>query len=60
MSGWDLDDKHTAWIVRHALRTLIKKGDTGARLPLIGTTGKAEVRVEHFAVTPAKISSASA
>ncbi len=54
MSGWDLDDKHTAWIVRHALRTLIKKGDARA-LALIGTTGKAEVKVEHFAVTPAKI-----
>ncbi len=27
MSGWDLSDKHIAWIVRRALRTLIKKGD---------------------------------
>ncbi|HEY6632098.1 MAG TPA: DNA alkylation repair protein [Rhizobiaceae bacterium] len=54
VSGWDLSDRHTAWIVRHALRTLIKKGDARA-LTLIGTTGKAEVRVELFAVEPAKI-----
>jgi 3-methyladenine DNA glycosylase AlkC len=30
VSGWDLGDRHTAWIVRHALRTLIKKGDSRA------------------------------
>jgi 3-methyladenine DNA glycosylase AlkC len=54
VSGWDISDKHTAWIVRHALRTLIKKGDPRA-LALIGTTGKAEVRVEAFTVEPARI-----
>jgi 3-methyladenine DNA glycosylase AlkC len=54
VSGWDLSDKHTAWIARHALRTLIKKGDARA-LALIGTTGKAEVRIEAFAVEPARI-----
>jgi 3-methyladenine DNA glycosylase AlkC len=54
VSGWDLSDKHTAWIIRHALRTLIKKGDPRA-LTLIGTTGKAEVRVETFEVEPARI-----
>ncbi|HEV2900758.1 MAG TPA: DNA alkylation repair protein [Pseudaminobacter sp.] len=52
--GWGLGDKHTAWIVRHALRTLIKKGDSRA-LALIGTTGKAEIRVEAFAVAPPRI-----
>jgi 3-methyladenine DNA glycosylase AlkC len=54
VSGWDRSDKQTAWIVRHALRTLIKKGDVRA-LALIGTTGKAEVEVENFSVEPAKI-----
>jgi 3-methyladenine DNA glycosylase AlkC len=54
VSGWDLGDRHTAWIVRHALRSLIKKGEPRA-LALIGTTGKAEVKVESFAVEPAKI-----
>ena len=54
VSGWDVGDKHTAWIVRHALRTLIKKGDSRA-LALIGTTGRAEVNVEAFAVEPGAI-----
>jgi 3-methyladenine DNA glycosylase AlkC len=54
VSVWDLENKRTAWIVRRALRTLIKKGDTRA-LALIGTTGKAEVKVEAFAVEPTKI-----
>ncbi len=54
VSSWNLGDRHTAWIVRHALRTLIKKGDPRA-LALIGTTGRAEIKVEAFAVEPAKI-----
>ena len=54
VSGWDLSDRHAAWIARHALRTLIKKGDARA-LALIGTTGKAEIKVEAFAVEPARI-----
>lgn len=54
LSGWDRDDARTAWIVRHALRTLIKKGERRA-LALIGTTGEAQVTVEHFTVTPAVI-----
>ncbi|MBR2690973.1 MAG: DNA alkylation repair protein [Aquamicrobium sp.] len=52
--GWDLQDARTAWIVKHALRTLIKKGDARA-LHLIGSTGTPEVAVEHFAVKPARI-----
>ena len=44
-------DRHTAWIVRQALRTLIKKGDPRA-LALIGATGKAEIKVEVFSVLP--------
>jgi 3-methyladenine DNA glycosylase AlkC len=54
VSAWDLADRHTAWIVKRALRTLIKRGDSRA-LALIGTTGKAEIRVEVFAVEPARI-----
>lgn len=38
-AAWDLNDRYSAWIVRHALRTMIKKGDARA-LGLIGTTGK--------------------
>jgi 3-methyladenine DNA glycosylase AlkC len=54
VSGWDRDDRHTAWIIRHALRTLIKKGDARA-LALIGATGKADVRIAAFAVEPSRI-----
>lgn len=54
VSGWDRGDRATTWIVKHALRTLIKKGDARA-LALIGTTGKAQVRVEAFSVTPQKV-----
>ena len=54
VSGWDRDDRQTAWIVRHALRTLIKKGEPRA-LALIGTTGKADIRVDAFSVEPARI-----
>jgi 3-methyladenine DNA glycosylase AlkC len=54
LSAWDMNDKHTAWIVRHALRTMIKKGDPRA-LGLIGTTGKPLVHIEAFLVTPRAI-----
>lgn len=54
VAAWDMDDRNTAWIVKHALRTMIKKGDPRA-LGAIGTTGKPQVRVETFAVTPPAI-----
>lgn len=54
LAAWDIKDARTAWIVRHALRTMIKKGDVRA-LGLIGATGKAMVRVDAFSVAPSKI-----
>lgn len=54
VSGWDRNDSTTAWIVRHALRTLVKKGDARA-LALVGATGKAKVTVECLAVQPSSI-----
>lgn len=54
LSGWPLDDERTAWIAKHALRTLIKKGDSRA-LALMGAGGKPQLRVETMAVTPQKI-----
>lgn len=54
VSGWQRDDARTAWISRHALRTLIKKGDADA-LAIVGATGEAQVAVERFDVTPASI-----
>jgi len=48
-----------AWIVRHALRSAIKRGDAGA-LAVSGFGAKAEVSVRHAAVTPARISAGGA
>ncbi|HWT41689.1 MAG TPA: DNA alkylation repair protein [Sphingopyxis sp.] len=54
LAGWQQDDPQTAWIVRHALRTLIKKGDPGA-LALIGVGHGAAVTVRHFGIAPATV-----
>jgi len=41
----------TAWIVKHGLRTLVKKGDQRA-LAILGVTGGEHLRVSDFTVTP--------
>lgn len=51
LAGWQNDDTHTAWIIRHALRTLIKKGDPRA-LALIGVGHDASVTVRRFSIEP--------
>lgn len=50
-ADWNRDDPRTAWIMKQAFRTLIKKGDARA-LHLFGAGHKAEVKVEEFSVTP--------
>lgn len=55
LSAWPRENRHTAWIVRHALRTLIKQGDARA-LALVGAGGKAEVDVTDFSVAPSRLS----
>jgi len=54
LEGWDRDTPHTGWIIRHGLRTLIKKGDPRA-LALIGVAHGAAVRVDRFTVEPATV-----
>lgn len=54
LQGWPLEQPHTAWIVRHGLRSLIKQGERQA-LALIGAGARAEVQVKHFTVTPAAL-----
>lgn len=54
IEGWDLENKHTAWIAKRALRTLIKKGDRRA-LTVIGAGARAQVRLDAFAVAPRRI-----
>lgn len=48
---WPQDDPRTIWIVGHALRTLIKKGDPRA-LALIGVGHGAAVTLRRFVVEP--------
>jgi len=54
LGGWSQDDPHTKWIVRHALRTLIKQGDPRA-LALIGVSHGADVAVTGFAASPDRV-----
>ncbi len=51
LAGWSQDDAATRWIVRHALRTLIKRGDARA-LALVGAGGVTRVEVTSFVVSP--------
>lgn len=51
LSRWPNDNAHTTWIIRHALRTLIKQGEPRA-LALIGVGHGAAVTVRDFAVDP--------
>ncbi|MFI5621589.1 DNA alkylation repair protein [Streptomyces sp. NPDC051567] len=41
----------TTWIVKHALRTLVKKGDQQA-LTILGATGGEHLRVPNLRITP--------
>ncbi|HEU0121448.1 MAG TPA: hypothetical protein VFQ91_13040 [Bryobacteraceae bacterium] len=54
LEAWPQDNPATAWITKHALRTLVKKGDARA-LGLIGATGEPKVTVEEFSVSPERI-----
>lgn len=54
IADWDQNDPRPAWIMKQALRTLIKKGDTRA-LHLFGAGHKAEVKIEDFSVTPSAL-----
>ena len=54
IEGWSLDNRHTAWIARHALRSLIKQGNSRA-LAIIGAGGKPEVEIMDVNVEPAVI-----
>ncbi len=55
LSGWDLENRHSAWIARHALRSMIKAGDRRA-LSLLGAGRTAEVKVEEFSIAPERVS----
>ncbi len=54
VESWDREHTPTAWIARHAARTLIKKGHPRA-LRLVGVSGAARVKVAAFSVGPATL-----
>jgi 3-methyladenine DNA glycosylase AlkC len=54
LESWPLDHKHTAWIAKRALRTLIKKGDPRA-LSLVGATGAPEVVLSNLSIAPSPL-----
>ncbi len=51
MERWAGDHAHTGWIIRHALRSLIKAGHPRA-LALVGAAGTVAVEVTAFTVAP--------
>jgi len=51
LGAWPADEPQTAWIIRHALRTLIKAGDPRA-LALIGVSHGAAVDLQRFSIEP--------
>ncbi|MBK1440102.1 DNA alkylation repair protein [Parapedobacter sp. ISTM3] len=47
VSGWDKTNKHTSWIIKHAIRTLVKRGDREA-LKIFGFEGEVSVVLENL------------
>ncbi len=54
LRSWDRKHPHTAWIAKHASRTLIKAGNVDA-LALLAFDSKVKVRVDDLAVSPKRL-----
>lgn len=54
LTTWPIDNPHTAWIAKRALRSLIKEGNSRA-LALIGAGGTPDVRLSKFVVSPSQV-----
>ena len=54
LAQWDCSDRHTAWIARRGLRTLVKQGHAGA-LGVLGAGAKPRIEVRSFKVSPARL-----
>lgn len=54
VEGWDRSSPRTAWIVKQALRTLIKQAHPRA-LKLMGVGGKARLKDVSLRITPSRI-----
>jgi 3-methyladenine DNA glycosylase AlkC len=54
LATWPIENAHTAWIAKRALRSLIKAGN-GRALAVIGAGGVPDIKVSKFAVTPRQV-----
>ncbi|MCW3465211.1 DNA alkylation repair protein [Chitinophaga nivalis] len=54
VKGWDSTHPHTAWIIKHASRTLIKKGDQES-LAIFNFEKEVKVRLDKFRLSAATI-----
>ena len=54
LRSWDLKNPHTAWIAKHASRTLIKAGHVDA-LALFAFDSKVKVRVDDLMISPKRL-----
>ncbi len=54
ISGWSKNNVHTLWIIKHASRTLIKKGNIQS-LALFNFEKKPKLKLENFKIINSKI-----
>lgn len=54
ISGWNTGNEDTAWIVKHASRTLIKKGNTQS-LAFFNFEKNPKLKLKNFKIIPPKI-----
>ena len=54
MNTWDKNNEHTAWIIRHACRTLIKKGHP-ASLAIFDFEKNVKIEILNFKILNPKI-----
>jgi 3-methyladenine DNA glycosylase AlkC len=54
INTWDKKNEHTAWIIKHASRTLIKKGHLES-LAVFDFEKNAKIRIENFKLNKSKI-----
>lgn len=54
IKGWDKSNAHTAWIIKHASRTLIKKGNAQS-LAIFDFEKDPKLQLENFKITKSKL-----
>ncbi|MEO6903083.1 MAG: DNA alkylation repair protein [Bacteroidia bacterium] len=52
--GWNIKNEHTAWIIKHASRTLIKKGHSQS-LAIFDFEKEPKIKIENFKLSDSKI-----